>query len=97
LYRVALARAFRCRGSRFFRGVHADRIDGGTPARIQAGERKITAKAVVVATNSPVNDRVAIHTKQAPYMTYVIGMRIPRDSVPRGLYWDTENPFHYIR
>ena len=97
LYMVGLARAFKRRGGRFFRGVHADRIEGGTPARIQAGERKITAKSVVVATNAPVNDLVAIHTKQAPYMTYVIGVRIPRDSVPRALYWDTESPFHYVR
>ncbi len=50
-----------------------------------------------MATNSPINDRVAIHTKQAPYMTYVIGARIPSGSVPKGLYWDTEDPFHYVR
>jgi glycine/D-amino acid oxidase-like deaminating enzyme/nitrite reductase/ring-hydroxylating ferredoxin subunit len=97
LYIAGLSRALKRRGGRLFRGVHADRIEGGTPARIQAGERKITARAVVVATNSPVNDRVAIHTKQAPYMTYVIGARIPRDSVPRALYWDTQSPFHYVR
>ena len=53
--------------------------------------------AVVVATNTPVNDRVAIHTKQAPYLTYVIGARVPRGSVPRGLYWDTDDPYHYVR
>jgi glycine/D-amino acid oxidase-like deaminating enzyme/nitrite reductase/ring-hydroxylating ferredoxin subunit len=96
-YLAGLARALRRRGGRIFRGAHADRIEGGTPARIQAGERKITAKAVVVATNSPVNDRVAIHTKQAPFMTYVIGARVPRDSVARALYWDTHDPFHYVR
>ena len=37
----------------------------------------VTADAVVVATNTPINDRVAIHTKQAPYLTYVIGARVP--------------------
>jgi Rieske Fe-S protein len=45
----------------------------------------------------PVNDRVAIHTKQAPYMTYVIGATVPRDAVPRALYWDTHDPYHYVR
>jgi Rieske Fe-S protein len=52
---------------------------------------------VVVATNVPVNDRVAIHTKQAPYMTYVIGARVRRGAVPAVLAWDTGDPYHYIR
>jgi Rieske Fe-S protein len=64
---------------------------------VTAGDRKVTARAVVVATNTPVNDRVAIHTKQAPYMTYVVGLRVPKGSVERGLYWDVQDPFHYVR
>lgn len=51
----------------------------------------------MVATNTPVNDLIAIHTKQAPYQTYVIGARIPKGSVTRALYWDTPDPYHYIR
>jgi hypothetical protein len=52
---------------------------------------------VVVATNTPINDLVAVHTKQAPYLTYVIGARVPRGSVTRALYWDTLDPYHYVR
>jgi nitrite reductase/ring-hydroxylating ferredoxin subunit len=44
-----------------------------------------------------VNDRVAMHTKQAPYMTYVVGIKAPRGYLPRGLYWDMEDPYHYVR
>jgi Rieske Fe-S protein len=55
----------------------------------------------VVATNTPVNDRFVIHTKQSPYTTYVIGARIPRDSIPAMLLWDgpfdTHEAYHYIR
>jgi nitrite reductase/ring-hydroxylating ferredoxin subunit len=40
---------------------------------------------------------VAIHTKQAPYVTYVIGVAVPKDSVTRALYWDTGDPYHYVR
>jgi glycine/D-amino acid oxidase-like deaminating enzyme/nitrite reductase/ring-hydroxylating ferredoxin subunit len=96
-YMAGLARAARRRGARLFGGFHAERIEAATPARVTAGARKVTARAVVVATNSPVNDRVAIHTKQAPYMTYVIGALVPGGSVPRGLFWDNEDPFHYVR
>jgi len=44
-----------------------------------------------------VNDWVTLHTKQAAYRTYVIGVRIPTGSVTRALYWDTLDPYHYIR
>jgi len=40
---------------------------------------------------------VAIHTKQAPYMTYVIGARVPKGSVTDALYWDTLKAYHYVR
>ena len=53
-------------------------------ARVEtSGGGVVTAGAVVVATNTPVNDLIAIHTKQAAYQTYVIGARIPRRSVTR--------------
>ena len=63
-------------GGRVFTQTHVDRIDGGAPARITAGRQVVTADAVVVATNTPINDLVTIHTKQAPYMTYVIGAKV---------------------
>ena len=72
-------------------------IEGGLPAVVQTGQHVVTADAVVVATNMPINDRVAIHTKQAPYMTYVIAARVPQGSVPQVLSWDTGDPYHYVR
>jgi Rieske Fe-S protein len=51
----------------------------------------------VMATNTPVNDRLAIHTKQAAYRTYVIGMPVPHGAVANALYWDTSDPYHYVR
>jgi len=57
----------------------------------------VTAHSVVVATNSPFNDSVTIHTKQSAYMSYVLGFEVPKGSVTKALYWDTENPYHYVR
>lgn len=50
-----------------------------------------------MATNTPVNDRFTIHTKQAAYRTYVIGVGVPIGSVTKALYWDTPDPYHYVR
>jgi len=95
---AGLAKAIKEKGGRIYTQSHATEIEGGKQARIETtGGGVVTAGAVVVATNTPVNDLIAIHTKQAPYQTYVIGARIPRGSVARGLYWDTPDPYHYIR
>ena len=57
----------------------------------------IRARAAVFATNSPVNDKVTIHTKQLPDRTYVVAGRVPKGSVPDILLWDTYEAYHYVR
>ncbi len=97
-YLAGLATAIKQKGGRIYTESHAKEIEGGKKARVETtGGGVITADAVVIATNTPVNDLIAIHTKQAPYQTYVIGARVPRRSVTRALYWDTPDPYHYIR
>jgi glycine/D-amino acid oxidase-like deaminating enzyme len=67
---------------------------------------KITASFIVLATNAPIVDKTSrIYDKQQPYRTYAIAVNIPRNSIPKGLYWDTGNqkskesvkPYHYVR
>jgi glycine/D-amino acid oxidase-like deaminating enzyme/nitrite reductase/ring-hydroxylating ferredoxin subunit len=97
-YMAGLAKAIKRHGGRIYAGTEAKEIKGGTTAEIKTNNRKkISAGAVVVATNTPVNDWVTMHTKQAAYRSYVIGVPIPTDSIPKALYWDTEDPFHYVR
>ncbi len=96
-YLAGVAQAIARAGGQIFTGTHVDHIEGGAPARITAGAFTLSADAVVVATNAPINDLIAIHTKQAPYMSYVIGAKVPSGSVPKALFWDTEDPYHYVR
>ncbi|WP_284350045.1 FAD-dependent oxidoreductase [Roseisolibacter agri] len=101
-YIAGLARAVVKHGGRIFMGAHVSGIedaseDGGRCTVTTDAGRTVRAADVVVATNVPINDRVAMHTKQAPYRTYVIGARVRRGAVPPGLYWDTAEPYHYVR
>jgi Rieske Fe-S protein len=57
----------------------------------------LRAAHIVVATNTPFNDRVKLHTKQAAYRTYVVGFEVPRNSFPPVLLWDMADPYHYVR
>ncbi len=97
-YLSGLTAAIQKRGGRIFEKAHVSDVNDGDPCTVKTSAgHTISARSVVVATNTPMSDRVAIHTKQAAYRTYVIGMRIPRGSVPRALYWDTGDPYHYVR
>lgn len=97
-YLVHLANAIAAERGQIFCQTRAKRIEGGDQARVvtEAGP-VVKCKHIVVATNTPVNDMVAIHTKQAPYLSYVIGARVPKGAVETALYWDTAEPFHYVR
>jgi glycine/D-amino acid oxidase-like deaminating enzyme/nitrite reductase/ring-hydroxylating ferredoxin subunit len=97
-YLSGLAAAFTRRNGKIFTHTHAREITGGLSARVVVTSgHVITAGAVVVATNTPINDVITIHTKQAAYRTYAIAACVPSGSIPQALYWDTGDPYHYIR
>ena len=97
-YYAGLVKAIEAAGGRIHGGTHAEAFEGGQPARVRTVDgHTITARALVIATNSPVNDRVVMHTKQAPYRTYVVTAPVPAGAVARALFWDTADPYHYVR
>jgi glycine/D-amino acid oxidase-like deaminating enzyme/nitrite reductase/ring-hydroxylating ferredoxin subunit len=97
-YLSGLVDAIRRNKSRLFTEAHVTDVKGGTSTRVETQRGQVVrARAVVVATNSPITDVVSIYTKQFPYRTYAIGAKVPPDSVPHALYWDTLDPYHYIR
>ncbi|MDG0816954.1 FAD-dependent oxidoreductase [Bdellovibrio svalbardensis] len=71
--------------------------DGKNPFAETVHGYRVSADHVVVATNVPINNLMSVHLKEAAFRTYVVGMKIPRGSVPSALYWDTGTPYHYIR
>ena len=97
-YMAGLADAFERRGGRIFTRSHVfDITRGEHPVVVTTDGYSVRCNYVVVATNSPINNWVTIHTKQEPYRTYVIGALIPKGSVPPALMWDTADPYHYVR
>jgi Rieske Fe-S protein len=61
------------------------------------GGMAVTAGHAVFATNSPINDRVTLHSKMAPYRTYAMAFTLPPGALPDALYWDMADPYHYAR
>lgn len=97
-YMIGLADAFQTLGGLIYTGSHVSEVEGGEDAYVITDEGyEVKAKHIVVATNTPVNDWVKMHTKQAAYRTYVIAYRIPKDTYPGFLLWDMQDPYHYVR
>jgi glycine/D-amino acid oxidase-like deaminating enzyme/nitrite reductase/ring-hydroxylating ferredoxin subunit len=98
-YFQGLVRCIKAREGRLFADtavMTVEEEDGRVVVKTEGGQT-VRAKNAVVATNSPINDRVALHSKQAPYRTYAMALRLPRGKLPDALYWDTLDPYHYVR
>jgi glycine/D-amino acid oxidase-like deaminating enzyme len=98
-YLRGLADAIIARGGRLYANtVHVadEEKDGRVEITTEAGP-VIRADAAVFATNSPTNDKVAIHSKQLPDRTYAIAGRVPKGSVADALLWDSYDAYHYVR
>lgn len=97
-YLDGIVRAFEKEGGKLFTHTHVARVAGGSyPFVSTANGCVVEASAIVVATNTPIHDNLLVHVKQSPYRTYAIGMDVRRGAVPRALYWDTPDPYHYVR
>jgi glycine/D-amino acid oxidase-like deaminating enzyme len=68
---------------------------GGQSVHTEQGA--IDAAAVVIATNVPFMDRYVRRGAQESYRSYVIGLRVPKDALPRCLLWDSGKPYYYVR
>ncbi len=87
------------RGVQIFANTHIGGIDDGATVVVKKTNQEnvaVSANAVIVATNSPISG-LGVHMKQAAYRTYVIAARVPIGSMPKGLFWDTQDPYHYVR
>ena len=97
-YLIGLAKAYSSLGGRIFVGAQVRSVTGGAGAYVETDNGlRVSARHIVVATNTPINDRVTMHTKQAAYRSYAVAFDIPKNSYPGFLLWDLEDPYHYVR
>jgi glycine/D-amino acid oxidase-like deaminating enzyme/nitrite reductase/ring-hydroxylating ferredoxin subunit len=88
-YLEGVARAIVDLGGKIFTGTRVLKIEDGDRVTVETEDgNKVTAQAAVVTTNCPINDRLVIHSKQAPYATYVICLRV-KEKIDHAMFWDT--------
>lgn len=102
LYLHWLAKAITKHGWQIFTKSRATTI---TKEWAKVNGHMVHAKHIIVATNSPINDRGKVTSKQFPYRSYVVWATIKKGSLPHALRRDTGDhdtpweryPYHYVR
>ncbi len=101
-YLAGLQKAASDAGAQFFEHTEATQIEVDPPL-VKANGHTIRCRQVVVATHVPLQGAKSLvgamlfQTKLASYTSYAIGATIPRHSVPEASFWDTADPYNYLR
>lgn len=95
-YLIALAKRIPGDGSFIFENTHVTSIKEGEPCQVETAKGPLTSDFVFEATNIPIVGFISLNLKDAAYRSYALGYRVEGEH-PEGLFWDTEDPYHYTR
>jgi len=96
-YLLGLASTVAREGGHIFEDTHALEFSEGSPARVITDNGVLVADQVIIAANVPISNRLLIQTKLAAYRSYAIAVRTNSPTTVKGLFWDTKDPYHYLR
>src|SRR6185503_4353829 len=89
-------------GSHVFENTYATEVEE-KPLTVHANKFKIRCSYLMIATHTPLLGKTALlkgtlfQSKLALYTSYVIGAKLPANSLPEALFWDTADPYYYSR
>ena len=73
------------------------------PLAVTANGHTVTCDYLVIATHVPLMGKSGLlgaalfQSKLAPYTSYAVGAKLPKGTIPSALFWDTCDPYHYLR
>jgi Rieske Fe-S protein len=73
------------------------------PLLVKAAGHAVQCEHVVIATHVPLQgtrstlSAALLQTKLGLYSTYAIGAQVPKGTIPEMLWWDTSDPYLYLR
>jgi glycine/D-amino acid oxidase-like deaminating enzyme/nitrite reductase/ring-hydroxylating ferredoxin subunit len=101
-YLAGVAAAIRENGGQIFEHTEAEEFRD-EPRGVKANGHWIQAGEIVIATHNPLvgvagmTSATVFQTKLALYTSYAIAGRVRPGTVPDALFWDTADPYHYLR
>jgi Rieske Fe-S protein len=70
---------------------------------VKANGCTVTCDYLIIATHVPLMGKTGLvsaalfQTKLAPYSSYAVGAKVPKGTLPEALFWDTSDPYYYLR
>lgn len=61
-----------------------------------ASGARVRAAAIVHATHTPIGIAASVQARLVPFLSYVVAARLRRP-LASGLFWDCQDPYHYVR
>ena len=101
-YLAGLAKALVEAGGRIHEHTSAAEFSA-KPLSVTANGHRVRCGDIVLATHNPLvgvadmKDASLLQTKLALYSSYVVAGRVAKGAVPDALWWDTLDPYHYLR
>ena len=99
-YLAGLLRAIPGRGSHVYEDTAAGEFDDHS---VQTPGGRVHFQYLIIATHNPLMGESSLlgaalfQTKLSLYTSYALGARLPAGLIPEGSYWDTHDPYHYLR
>lgn len=101
-YLAGVAKAFVALGGRIYEHSAADEFCD-EPRSVKVAGHTVRYEDVVIATHNPLvglsglAGATLFQTKLALYTSYVIAGRVPHGAIGDALWWDTGDPYYYLR
>jgi glycine/D-amino acid oxidase-like deaminating enzyme/nitrite reductase/ring-hydroxylating ferredoxin subunit len=100
-YLRGLAKAADDSGCAIFEESEVAEVDAHQTVKVN--DRRVEFDYLVIATHVPMMGKAGLigatlfQTKLAPYSTYALGATVPAGTLPEASFWDTADPYHYLR
>lgn len=101
-YLARLAEKIPGQGSHLFEQTEAGEVQS-EPFGVKANDHLVRFRRLMVFTHNPLMGAAStwgsalFQTKLALYSSYAIGAKLPSGTIPVGSYWDTAEPYNYLR
>jgi len=101
-YLAALARLVDGQGSSIFERSEVKKFEEEAHG-VKVNGKQVRCDYIVIATHVPLMGKTGLvnatlfQTKLAPYSSYVVGATIAEGELPEASFWDTSDPYYYLR
>ena len=101
-YLAALLRKIPGRGSHVYENAAVDEVLQ-RPLAVKSNGFRVRGDYLVLATHTPLQGNTGtaaallLQSRLSLYTSYALSARLPRGSLPMGSWWDTGDPYYYLR